>query len=288
MARQIRIEYPGALYHVACRGNARQVIFVDNRDRRAFLRVLRQTADRCHWLCHAYCLMGNHYHLLVETPEANLSVGMRQLNGVYSQAFNRRHERVGHLFQGRYKAILVERDSYLLELSRYIVLNPVRARLVGRPEDYPWSSFAACLGKAPVPAFLVVDWLLGQFAGDRRAATEAYAGYVREGIGRPGPWSRLKGGAVLGGDGFVAQVRRRLSGSEELTEVPRAQRFVGRPALSDLLAGHGGAGRDRRNRRVCRAHAKFGYSQSEIARFLGLHYSTVSRIIKETGSGLES
>src|SRR5687767_13788050 len=137
MARPLRIEFAGALYHVTARGNARMPIFDDDADRRNFLSVLEQVLDRSGWLLHAYCLMGNHYHLMVETMQANLSAGMRQLNGVYTQRFNRRHERVGHLFQGRFKAILVERDSYLLELCRYVVLNPVRAGMVKRVQDYP-------------------------------------------------------------------------------------------------------------------------------------------------------
>ena len=130
MARPLRIEYPGALYHVTARGNARQRIYSDSKDCQAFLDLLGTLSDRYHWLCHAYCLMTNHYHLLLETPEGNLAEGMRQLNGIYTQAFNRRHHKVGHLFQGRYHAILVDKDCYLLEVARYIVLNPVRAKMV--------------------------------------------------------------------------------------------------------------------------------------------------------------
>jgi REP element-mobilizing transposase RayT len=119
MARPLRIEFPGAVYHITSRGNAKQTIFLENQDRHKFLEVLSTVIERCSWLCHAYCLMKNHYHLMIETPEANLSRGMRQLNGVYTQLFNQRHKRVGHLFQGRYKAILVEKDTHLLSLCRY-------------------------------------------------------------------------------------------------------------------------------------------------------------------------
>ena len=133
MARPLRIEYPGAVYHVTSRGNARKKIFLDDIDRDEFLATLGWVVERFGWGCHAYCLMDNHFHLLIETPKPNLSLGMRQLNGVYTQRFNRRHKRVGHLFQGRFKAILVERDSYLLELARYIVLNPVRIPIGDRP-----------------------------------------------------------------------------------------------------------------------------------------------------------
>ena len=164
MARPLRIEFPGALYHLTSRGNARSDIFVDDLDRQKFLDILSSVVYKHRWICHGYCLMGNHYHLLIETPEGNLCRGMRQLNGVYTQAFNRRHGRVGHLLQGRYKSILVEKESYLLELCRYIVLNPVKAEMVNAPEDWAWSSYRATAGLTTAPEFLNTSWVLGQFA----------------------------------------------------------------------------------------------------------------------------
>ncbi len=146
MARPLRLEFPEALYHLTARGNARQEIFLDDQDRRAFLGLLGREVEQQRWRCHAYCLMDNHYHLLVETPEGRLAGGMRRLNGVYTQGFNRRHERVGHLFQGRYRSIVVDQESYLLELSRYVVLNPVRAGMVKRVEEWAWSSYRATAG----------------------------------------------------------------------------------------------------------------------------------------------
>src|SRR5258708_27167287 len=138
MSRPLRIEYSGALYHLTSRGNAQEDIFRDDADREAFLAVLAAVVERFEWRLYAYCLMDNHYHLMVETPKANLSLGMRHLNGVYTQRFNRRHGRTGHVFQGRFKAIVVDRQSYLLELSRYVVLNPLRARMVKDPARYRW------------------------------------------------------------------------------------------------------------------------------------------------------
>ena len=164
MARPLRIEYPGALYHVTSRGNARENIFLSDADRYAFLDILANTITKYNWLCHAFCLLDNHYHAIIETPDPNLSLGMRQLNGVYTQAFNRRHLRVGHVFQGRYKAILLERESYLLELCRYVVLNPVRAGMVSRPDQWKWSSYKYTAYSSKIPEFLTVNWLLGQFA----------------------------------------------------------------------------------------------------------------------------
>ena len=148
MARPLRIEFAGAVYHVTARGDGQEDIYLGDDDRRLFLEVLGEVCERFDWVVHAYCLMDNHYHLLVETPNANLAKGMRQLNGVYTQAFNRGHARVGHVFQGRYKAILVQKESYLLELARYIVLNPVRARMVRSAKDWPWSSYRSTAGQS--------------------------------------------------------------------------------------------------------------------------------------------
>src|SRR6185295_167128 len=180
MARPLRIEFSGAVYHVTSRGNARQNIVVDDRDRSQFLAVLAHVVDRYGWLCHAYCLMDNHYHLLLETPQPNLSLGMRQLNGRYTQGFNRRHTRVGHLLQGRFTAILVEKEAHLLELCRYVVLNPVRAKLVSHPRRWAWSSYRATVGETRAPAWLRTDWILGQFGSRVGVAREQPARTIRE------------------------------------------------------------------------------------------------------------
>jgi len=163
MARPLRIEFPGALYHVTSRGNERAPIYFADLDRRSFLGILGDVVEQHRWMCHAYCLMPNHYHLVIQTLEPNLSRGMRQLNGVYTQRFNRRHDRVGHLFQGRFKGILVEREGHLLELVRYVVLNPVRAGMERDPEEYRWSSLRATLGLVRAPRWLTVDPLLRHF-----------------------------------------------------------------------------------------------------------------------------
>jgi REP element-mobilizing transposase RayT len=163
MARPVRIEFAGALYHLTSRGDGREDIYLDEADRLLFLQVLGQVCDQFNWACHAYCLMGNHYHLLVETHEGNLAKGMRQLNGVYTQGFNRKHRRVGHVFRGRYKAILVHKDSYLLELARYIVLNPVRAQMVRSAKEWRWSSYRSTCAQADAPAWLHTDWILAAF-----------------------------------------------------------------------------------------------------------------------------
>ena len=193
MSRPIRIEFPDALYHVTARGDRREAIYEDDVDRQTFLSIFGQVIVQCNWICHAWCLMDNHYHLLIQTPDGNLSKGMRQLNGVYTQASNRRHRRVGHLFQGRFKAILLDSDAYLLELSRYVVLNPLRAGMVQHPADWRWSSYRASMGLEPAAPWLAADGLLAQFAKRRSVAQRRYAQFVAEGVQAGSPWASLKG-----------------------------------------------------------------------------------------------
>ena len=230
MSRPLRITFPGAIYHMTSRGNAQAAIYADDADRRAFLDLLTQIVQRYHWLCHAYCLMDNHYHLLIETPEGNLSQGTRQLNGVYTQQANRRQGRVGHVFQGRYKAILVEKDSYLLELCRYVVLNPVRAGMVRSVREYRWSSYRATAGLSATPELLCTDWLLAQFGVERSEAQRRYRRFVAEGVKHPAPWEGLRGQIFLGQEGFVEAMRAVLTGARTLHEIPRQQRYADRPA----------------------------------------------------------
>jgi REP element-mobilizing transposase RayT len=279
MARPIRLEFPGALYHVTARGNARQDIYLDNEDRRIFLDVLSRVVTRFNWLCHAYCLMPNHYHFVIETPEGNLSIGMRQLNGVYTQRFNRRHGRVGHVLQGRFKAILVERDSYLLELCRYVVLNPVRANLVTDPSRHLWSSYRASAGIDRPSEFLSVDWLLSQFGKTRAVAQRRYVEFVQAGMKGSSPWEKLHSQTVLGTAGFVDKLAPYLASRRRLKEVPRAQRMLDRPDLGKILPGGSTGSRAERNRKIRKAHLEFGYSLTQIAHHLDIHYTTVSKVI---------
>ena len=178
MPRPLRIQAPGASYHVTARGNDRALVFRDDEDRRAFLAMLGRVVTGYGWLCHAYCLMGTHFHLLLTTPHANLAAGMQRLNGSYAQAFNHRRDRAGHLFQGRYHAVVVESDGHLLELYRYIALNPVRAGACNRATEWVWSSFASAVGVAPPPSFATVDTLLGHFGSDRERATSRLRRFV--------------------------------------------------------------------------------------------------------------
>jgi len=268
MARPLRLEFPGAIYHVTSRGNARQRVFFTDADRELLLSILSGVVSRYGWICHAYCLMANHYHLLVETPKANLSIGMRQLNGMYTQAFNRRHERVGHLFQGRFKAILVERKSHLLELCRYIVLNPVRIKGSAKAQTWKWSSYRATAGLASVPEFLSTDWILQQFARNRSQAQRLYREFVREGLASR-PWEELKGQIYLGSEAFI---EKHAAGEKHLKEIPRAQWRAAKPSLQRIFA--------RKGKKAIAEAYEHGYRLNEIAAHLGVHYATVSRRLK--------
>ena len=234
MARPLRLEFPGAVYHVTARGDGREPIFLDDVDRQSFLDRLGREVIQQGWQLYAFCLMGNHYHLLMETPEANLARGMRRLNGVYTQAFNRRHKRVGHVLQGRYKAILVDRDAYLLELCRYVVLNPVRAGLVGDPAEWPWSSYTATAGNAPVLDWMAADVVLGLFESDRAGTRRSYVRFVAQGIGRPAPWRNLAGQIFLGNQAFLQRMQG-LAAQRPAANVPRAQRAPARPSRERIL-----------------------------------------------------
>ena len=285
MARPLRIEFTGAVYHVTSRGNARQAIFIDDEDWGQFLDVLSTVVERFKWLCYAYCLMENHYHLLIETPNANLSKGMRELNGVYTQGFNQRHRRVGHLFQGRYKAILVEKDNHLLSLCRYVVLNPVRVGLIKRPEQWRWSSYRVTMGLVKRPSFLTIDWVLSQFGGRKKVAMEKYRRFVMEGIGKESPWETLKGQIFWGTEEFIKQLRGLLEEKGGLKEVPRAQRYVARSSLKELFKGKKGKERRAEDRIIYDAYVRYGYTMKEIAEYLGFHYATISRAIKQVEGG---
>jgi len=276
MARPLRIEFPGALYHVTSRGDRQEPIYEDDDDRRAYLEILGDVIERFHCFCYAYCLMGNHYHLVIETLEGNLSKAMRHLNGVYTQVSNRRHKRAGHLFQGRYKAILIDKDTYWLEVSRYVVLNPVRAGMVKKPGAWPWSSYNATVGAKSAPEWLEVDRLLGHFGQKRGMARRRYKEFVEEGIGRQSLWSDLRHQIYLGDERFIERMQARLD-DEEANDVniPRAQRRGPAPTLKFIETRY----RDR-NRAVVVAYETGEYSYQQIGEYFGMHFTTVGRIVR--------
>jgi len=276
MARPLRLEFAGALYHITSRGNERKAIYADDTDFELFLTLLGKVCEQYNWVMHAYCLMTNHYHLLVETPDANLSKGMRQLNGTFTQAINRKHKRVGHLFQGRYKAVLVDRDAYLLELNRYIVLNPIRAKMVQNPGDWPWSNWHAVMGKMASPEWLATEALLSMFGKKRKTAREKYEAFVQQGKGVL-VWDKLSNQIFLGSDDFVQSHLALLNENDELSDIPKKQRRDKVQSLEEFRM-HA----DTRNEAIVAAYRSGSYTLKDIGSYFDLHYSRVSKIVAKS------
>ena len=285
MSRPLRIEFPGAIYHVTARGDRREPIFEDVADRVNFLLIIDLAMSRFDAVALAYCLMGNHYHFVIHTRQANLSRLMRHINGVYTQTYNRRHHKVGHLFQGRFKAILVDQDAYLLEVCRYIDLNPVRARMVRQPGKWPWSSYLAHTQMQAVPDWLdtaaVYAHLLGRparTAADKKRAAMRYAQFVAEGRDVPLWDQALKGQIFLGNEKFVARMcalaePRRASAKE----VPRAQLRMTKRLIKEYVERF-----DDRDEAIIAAYRQGQHTMTDIANTLGLSISRVSRIVKKS------
>jgi len=260
---------------MTARADQRGTIYRDTTNRLRFNSILADVVNRCTWRVHAWCQMTNHYHLLVETPKANLSDGMRQLNGSYANYFNRAHSLVGHVFQGRYSAINVQIESHLLELARYVVLNPVRANMVPRVEDWPWSSHRETVGMKVAEAWLTTDAILRLFGNRREVAVSRYVQFVAAGMNAKSPWEKLRYGICLGDDDFVNSILGTIDPSKPLDEIPNRQ-YQPRPqSLGDWLKKS-----PDRNAAIAGAYLAGGYTQSQIGSFFGLHYSRVSRIIR--------
>ncbi len=293
MVRPLRIEYPGAVYHVTSRGDRREPIAKDDIDRATFLSIAGQALQRFDAHAWAYCLMGNHYHLVIRTREANLSRLMRHINGVYTQTFNRRHQLTGHLFQGRYKAILVDSDSYLLEVCRYVDLNPVRARMVERPEAYLWSSYRALIRLADKPDWLDADSVYEQLTPGKSASDSAakYAEFVLQGKGIELWKSHLKQQIYLGDDDFIARMQKHAGldaqkpdrqGAQRKANVSKIQSSA--PALDSNIKRYAAMKQHtkaERNQNIANAFYQGGHSQTAIASAFALSSSTVSRVVKE-------
>lgn len=236
MARPLRVQFPGATYHVTNRGNEQRPIFRSDDDYAAFLAFLAEAVRRFGWSVSAWVLMTNHFHLVIQTPSANLSEGMHWLETSYATWFNRRHSRSGHLFQGRYKSILVEDQTYLTRLLRYVVLNPVRANMVAQPEDYAWSSYRATAGLEDAPTWLDVAAALALFPGDGDVQRSAYRQYVLEMVGKDDPlWAELQHGIFLGSAEWAKEMRTHVESKPRSTDHPIAQRTIGRPEMAFII-----------------------------------------------------
>ena len=282
MARPLRIEFAGALYHVTSRGDRQEPIFQGDPDRRILLAVIDQAMNRLDAEAFAFCLMGNHYHLVVRTRRANLSRLMRQINGEYTRAVNRRYGYTGHLFQGRFHAVLVDSDEYLMQVCRYVDLNPVRAAMVADPAHWPWSSYRAHVGMELGHSWLATSELHGYLLGrdvktvhDQRQAARLYAKAVTAGIGADLWRSHLKNELFLGGEAFARKMQA-LAAQPRLacTEINRQQRMEA-STLASWLAS------DRTTQESIRlAYSAGGMTMTAIAREAGVSTSTVSRAIR--------
>jgi REP element-mobilizing transposase RayT len=238
MTRPLRVEYPDAYYHVINRGNNQEKIFKNDRDKEKFLQYLEKAAERFSIIFHSYCLMDNHYHLLVQTPEANLSNAMQWINVSYATYFNRKRDRHGHLFQGRFKAILIDADEYLKHLSRYIHLNPVRAKMVSSPAEYLWSSYGAFIGQQDTPQFLETNWLLSNFGKHKKQARRSYQDFVEKVDAKSleNPSDQVSEGFLLGDGNFIKWVKETfLSGRNDEKEVPQLKKLKPRVATEDVI-----------------------------------------------------
>jgi REP element-mobilizing transposase RayT len=236
MARPLRLEYENAIWHVTARGNEQRAIFRDDIDRERFLVMLGETVIRFGWKVLAWVLMSNHYHLLVQTPQPNVSRGMHWLNGRYAQWFNRRHDRHGHLFQGRFHGALVEKEAYLLAVARYVVLNPVRAMMVETAADWRWSSYRQTAGFETPASWLAVEDLLESFGGANTHGCDEYVQFVAAGKDQPSPWNDLVGQIYLGSADWIEQIGDRIAAAPRSVEHSRDQLRPGRPAMNDIVA----------------------------------------------------
>ena len=280
MARPLRIEYQGALYHVMARGNAYQDIFRSTKDRKAFLDNFSNCIELHNLICHAYCLMNNHYHLLIETPDANLSKAMRDINGNYTQKFHKHNGTIGHVLQGRYKANLIEKENYFLEVVRYIVNNPVKDGLVEDPEQWLWSSYNQTRGSQRKYDWLETDFTLHCFSKNVKIARRQYKAFVKDINGAESPYKDLKNNFILGSQQFIDWVWDNYAkGSEYKKEIPRKQRIVGRPSLEELFKECESI--EERNKAIAFARYRCGYLTSEIAKQIGLERSVVGRISRK-------
>ncbi len=256
----MRIEFPGAVYHITSRGNERRDIFRDDTDRRYFLELLGEVVRRFGWIVTGYTMLDNHFHLVIETPTPTLSRGMQWLNGSYAAWFNRRHKRWGHLLGDRFHAFLVEKEAYYLELLRYVVLNPVRAKMVERPEQYAWSSYRATAGYEAAPEWLNVGEIAALF-GEAEDWRENYKAYVDEKLtSEERLFDKVQRQLYLGTEEWVASMRKIVESKLRSDDHPRAQRTVGRPKMATIVEAVAGA--------FCTSAREIRQSHGGVARML--------------------
>ena len=286
MSRPLRIEYPGAFYHVTSRGNERRKIFQSNRDRVKYLTYVESAHERYGAMIHAYCLMGNHYHLLLETPRGNLSKIVHYINGAYTTYFNIKRSRSGHLFQGRFKGILVDKDEYCKELSRYVHLNPVRAGIVKAPLEYPWSSYRYFVGRDKKPKWLTIEFVLGDFGGEGRRGFKKYREYVEGGQNKEldNPLEKVIAATFLGDKEFIERIKLEYLEKREIDrrDLPALKKILIGPSLESIekgvirVAGRG----DPLFKKMCiyLSYQHSGLNLGEIGEYFGMQRSAISQL----------
>ncbi len=279
MARPIRVEFKNAVYFISSKGNAGNSIADDDADRELFLETLKYVTGRYGWKCHAYCIGDTEYNLVIETPKPNLSIGMRQLNGMYTQKYNRKHGVKGHIFQGRFKAVIVEKDTYLLDICRYVVLLPTRDGITKNINNYKWSSYRATAGRSVLPEFLNIDWILSQFAKRTKNAQAKYRDFIKEGKKSESPLKKVRGQILLGSEKFIERLTPLITKGRKKEDIPKWQRNLKRPKIDEIFKDIKNKTVKQRNKKIKEAQSKHGYTLKEIGQRLGLHYTSVSRII---------
>lgn len=284
MARPLRIEYPGAFYHITARGNEQKDVFRTIADRERFLSYVQSASERYGAVIHVYCLMRNHYHLLLETPLGNLSQIMRHINGAYTTSFNAAHHRSGHLFQARYKALLVEADAYAAELSRYIHVNPVRAGMVDEPGRYAWSSYLLYVGQTKTPQWLNTGLILGYFGHRVSDAQKGYREFVYavHGFAYESPLSKVVASTILGGVDFVKVIAQKyLTDKQVNRDLPALRALSVRPTIEgitkDVTTLFGADERLGKSASIYFCHRYSGSSLKEIGAYFGIGESAVSQ-----------
>lgn len=298
MARQLRIEFSGAFYHVTSRGNLRGKIFFADSDREQFLNILKRTKDRYSYSLHTYALMDNHYHLLIETPRANLSQIMQNVNTSYTVYVNKKYKRSGHLFQGRFKAVIVDNDNYLLQLSRYIHLNPVRSGMVRSPRDFKWTSYQEFIGEVEKRLVKTKD-ILNHFLINKSAAKKRYRRFVEEDQVENSWMNDVKGGIILGREEFFERVKSILGEKSEDDELPSLKELykIELPVerIVEVLRGRYGNG-VLKNKKKCHIRRDLGIylikslggkKNVEIGKIFGIKGAAVSHSLKRAEEAIE-
>jgi len=282
MPRKPRLEFPGAIYHIHQRGNHQEHIYVDHADSVLFMKLLRDVIERMNWICHAYCLMGNHYHLLIEIPDGILSRGMAWLNGMYTKKFNRKYNVSGHLFQGRFKSRLIEDNMQFLTTARYIVRNPIEAHIVESAEHWPWSSYKPTVGMIAPPKYLFVDDILSCLSTNRRKAQLFFQKLVHMDLKNNDDQIITLFQKVYAEQRepvFQKRIRTILDVRNSLGPIPRTQRILSRPQLKELFNGYEYDDLKTRNKIISEAFKLYAYTQSELAAYLELNRTTISKIV---------